>query len=152
MSPLARRGRIVYTALATVLIAWQLFGISFHLFSASTNGGSIEWWRAVLRPLIFVGIVIGMRDDRLMRWAVAVWMCISGALPVFAALMLGSRLAAETPPAQIGLFVDLLRFPLAVLALLGLVQIAIGCAVLWLPSLSAYFNERRAAASSFEAV
>lgn len=153
MSPLARRGRRVYLALATLLIAWQLFNVGFHLLRGWSGEADIRWFRSVVLPLIFVNMVVALRTgDRLHRWTVAVWMWISGALPVYAAVMMTVRLLEQTPAGEAGFFLEILGLPLGILASIGLAEIALGCAVLWLPSLTAYFEERRAAASLFEVV
>ena len=146
MSPPARRGRLVYLVLAAVLIVLELLNVCLHFYNAWSGGAEIAWWKSVALPLTFVGMVVAMgTGDRFSRWSVAVWLWLAGMAPLVASGLMTVRLLEVTPPDGLGFFVQILGLPLGILAAIGLAKIAAGCAVVWLPSLRAYLDSRRAA-------
>ena len=141
MSPVERRGRIIFLAIASLIVGLKLSSV---ILAFAGGWEQVQWWKSVIQPLGFaLGVVCLWQGENWLRWLLALALVVIGGSHLFVVARLTSLVAKETPPQHAGFFLELLGLPLGLVGAIGLFYLSAGLVLLMSPSVKAFFAYQR---------
>jgi hypothetical protein len=134
-----RRGCYVFWILALLVVANEL--VNFVLMCLHGGLSATRSIESIALIACFYGLWQGQYG---LRWFIALILAGRGFLLLFALGTVLTLLFKETPEEGMGLF-RLLAAAMAPFAIAGVLYLAAAAAILWVPSLQAYLQDRRLA-------
>jgi len=140
MTPLEQRGRRLFILLAILITLDKLPYVGFALIRGFAE---MHWLMSVAIPVGFVTSFLSLwRGDIMLRRGVGIACALTGAVPLMIATFLTVTIAMITPPEATWHLAKLIGLTMGPMCAIGLSYFAIGWAVNFMPSLTAFFDHQ----------
>ena len=140
MSPLVRRGRVIFLVLASLIIIDHFSRMVLALIR-DTKG--LNLWSSILFPTaVILGVVSLWQGARWLRRLMALWLLVHGGKHLFIIGLLMYQMATVTPPDQADFFLRMSGILFGFPILYGGFCVSAGLALLGSRSLKAFFDHQ----------
>jgi hypothetical protein len=141
MPALERRGSYIYLALATLLVAGNSIALLLNLLGGWEQ---IRWGKAALSFVVIVGVIFLWRGNETLRQTIGMLCVVSGVVGLVGLVRVHWQLWRTLTPDEWNLLLRLGKVIIPYFFLAALLEIAVGLAIMVLPSVRAFLSYQRA--------